>query len=206
MTRIRQLLSPAILVLLVAGCYAKPKPAVASSGGTEPGSTRPTPPQPTPHSPWWTPWTPPVPGANSAPTLSPYEAEVVYLVNATRARGAICGGVAHPPQPPLAVMPQLTSAARSHSWDMAMRNYMSHRSPDGRTVAQRTRAAGYRGPIVAENIARGYATPQAVMRGWMASTGHCRNIMSPRYRYLGVGYAFSPTNEMQHAWTTNFGG
>lgn len=204
--RMRRTLSRGILVLLVAGCHSKAKPAVASAGAP-PGPAYPAPPGVEPIRPtWWTPWTPPLPGTNAAPHLSPYEAEVLLLVNAARARGATCGGVPHPPQGPLAVMPQLTAAARGHSWDMALRDYMDHRAPGGSTPAMRTRAAGYRGPIVAENIARGYATPQEVMRGWMDSTGHCSNIMSPRYRYIGVGYAFTATNEMKHHWTTNFGG
>lgn len=40
----------------------------------------------------------------------------------------------------------------------------------------------------AENIAAGQATPEAVMRTWMNSTGHRANILDPRFTDIGVGY------------------
>ena len=39
-----------------------------------------------------------------------------------------------------------------------------------------------------ENIAMGYATPQAVVNGWMNSSGHRANILSASYTQIGVGY------------------
>ena len=38
-----------------------------------------------------------------------------------------------------------------------------------------------------ENIATGFATPRSVVRAWMASTGHCQNILNPQYRNVGTG-------------------
>ena len=197
--------------LLATGCASKPEPAVASAGQPPlygPVMPAPTPGAPAQTQPWWTPWAPPasLPGASALPQLSHYEAEVVRLVNEQRQRGAVCGGQPRPPVAPLVVMPQLTGAARGHSWDMAMNNYMDHRSADGRTLADRVRAAGFAGRLYGENIARGYPTPTAVMAGWMESPGHCENIMSYRFRYIGVGYAFTPVNAQQHHWTQNFGG
>ena len=39
-----------------------------------------------------------------------------------------------------------------------------------------------------ENIAIGYATPEAVVNAWMNSPGHRANILNPSYTQLGVGY------------------
>ena len=39
-----------------------------------------------------------------------------------------------------------------------------------------------------ENIAKGYATPQAVVNGWMNSSGHRANILNASYTHIGVGY------------------
>jgi uncharacterized protein YkwD len=40
----------------------------------------------------------------------------------------------------------------------------------------------------AENIAKGYSTPKAVVDGWMNSSGHRANILNPSFTHIGVGY------------------
>lgn len=39
-----------------------------------------------------------------------------------------------------------------------------------------------------ENIAQGYRTPQAVVTGWMNSSGHRANILNASFTQIGVGY------------------
>ena len=39
-----------------------------------------------------------------------------------------------------------------------------------------------------ENIAKGYASPQAVVNGWMNSSGHRANILNVSYTQIGIGY------------------
>lgn len=126
--------------------------------------------------------------------------------NARRQQGAVCGGQAYGPAAPLAHHEGLQQAARLHSKDMADRNYFSHDSLDGRTVATRLRAAGYQGKTYGENIAAGNATARATVDQWMNSPGHCANIMDPTFRTLGVGYASSQGSEFGHYWTQDFGG
>lgn len=99
----------------------------------------------------------------------------------------------------------LFRAARGHSDDMATQNYFSHTSLDGRTPADRITAAGYSWNAYGENIAAGYSTPEAVMVGWMNSSGHRANILSTAFCDLGVGYAFNPSSQYRHYWTQNFG-
>src|SRR5690606_9705866 len=96
-----------------------------------------------------------------------YEEEVVALVNAERA-AAGC--------PAVTVDGRLTAAARAHSADMAARGYFAHTTPDGVTFDRRIEEAGYAWSYAAENIARGQPDPEAVMRAWMNSDGHRRNI------------------------------
>ena len=43
----------------------------------------------------------------------------------------------------------------------------------------------------AENIAKGQATPQAVVNAWMNSAGHRANILNSSYTKIGVGYVKS---------------
>jgi uncharacterized protein YkwD len=39
-----------------------------------------------------------------------------------------------------------------------------------------------------ENLAYGFRTPEAVVKAWMASEGHRRNILDPDFKYIGIGY------------------
>lgn len=121
--------------------------------------------------------------------------QVLTLVNAERAKAG-CGS--------LATSSALQQAAQGHSADMAANDYFSHTSQDGRTFADRIRAAGYTGGAIAENIAAGQATASAVMTSWMNSPGHRANILNCAYRYLGVGYAKGGTYGTY--WTQDFGG
>lgn len=82
---------------------------------------------------------------------------------------------------------RLDAAARLHSEDMAARDYFAHVTPEGLTPTDRATAQGYGGGV-GENIAAGHANARAVMIGWMASAGHCRNILGVA-RDIGVGTA-----------------
>jgi uncharacterized protein YkwD len=66
--------------------------------------------------------------------------------------------------------------------------------------------AGYSGSPRGENIAAGYGSAAAVVAGWMASTGHCQNIMNAAFRSAGVGYATGASSQYGTYWTMNFGG
>ncbi|MCU0684249.1 MAG: CAP domain-containing protein [Polyangiaceae bacterium] len=89
---------------------------------------------------------------------------------------------------------------------MATNDYFDHVSRDGRTMVTRVRAAGYVGGAIGENIAAGRATAEAVVDQWVRSPGHCANLMSREFRFLGVGYAYRPGTRFGHYWTQNFGG
>ena len=134
------------------------------------------------------------------------EDQVLTLVNQKRAAGATCGGVAKPPVAALTMESRLRCAARNHSKDMSSKNFFSHTGSSGSTFVQRIEAAGYTPWLaLAENIAAGQTTAAAVVSGWMASTGHCNNIMNGTYKHLGVGYSYSAGATYKHYWTQDFG-
>ncbi len=134
------------------------------------------------------------------------EESVLSLTNQRRAEGATCDGEAFPPAPPLERDVLLEEAARGHSLDMAEQRYFSHDSLDGRTFSDRIDATGFTGaPPIGENIASGYTSAEEVVAGWMASPGHCKNIMDASYHVLGVGYAEVPGGDGPR-WTQDFGG
>jgi uncharacterized protein YkwD len=80
---------------------------------------------------------------------------------------------------------RLDAAALLHSQDMATRNFFAHVTPEGLTPSDRAAAQGYL-TGAGENIANGYPTATAVVLAWMASAGHCRNILGSA-RDLGIG-------------------
>lgn len=117
------------------------------------------------------------------------EAEVLRLVNHHRAHQRKCGAKLYRRAKPLRWDATLAKVARAHSADMAQHSYFSHNSRNGTTPFQRMRRAGYRYRYAGENIAAGYVTPESVVNAWLRSPGHCRVLMSKRYRELGVGIA-----------------
>ncbi len=71
----------------------------------------------------------------------------------------------------------------------------------------RISAAGFSWSSVGENIATGFATPARVVGGWMHSTGHCQNILSPTYKYVGTGVnrrAIKRYGTGNGTWTQDF--
>ena len=47
---------------------------------------------------------------------------------------------------------------------------------------------------------------QAVVDGWMNSSGHCANIMNGSLHVIGVGYGKRTGSTYTHYWTQDFGG
>jgi uncharacterized protein YkwD len=109
------------------------------------------------------------------------------LVNAYRAAGASCGSEGNfPAAPPLAWNAALTQASLVHSDDMVAFNFFSHTGSDGSSAGQRATAAGYIWQSWGENIAAGQLSVAVVMASWMASPGHCANIMHAGFRDIGL--------------------
>lgn len=125
------------------------------------------------------------------------EQEVIALVNAQRATHGL---------PPLAVSPELTTAARSYAQAMAIGGFFSHTGPDGSTFISRNEAAGYRDwDYLEENLAAGQTTPEQVMVAWMGSPDHRQNILSPHVHEIGVGHVYRPGSYYGHYWVQEFG-
>lgn len=82
--------------------------------------------------------------------------------------------------------PRLVAAAQAHATDMARFAFFDHRGSDGSDVADRVARAGYEGCFVAENIASGQFSEEAVFRDWMNSNRHRRNMESPRAVNYGL--------------------
>jgi uncharacterized protein YkwD len=140
------------------------------------------------------------------PDLSEFGQIILTAVNLARASGATCGAIAYPPAPPLKWNEALAKASRAHSLDMANQRYFNHHGKDGRLPASRASDAGYKWRRVGENIAVGQNSAEEVVAGWLASPGHCVNIMEPEFVEMGVAYAIYDTvGKPRVYWTQMFG-
>ena len=125
-------------------------------------------------------------------SVTTFEAEVVRLVNDIRRQNGL---------KPLTENWELSRVARYKSQDMLDNRYFAHNSPTYGTPFQMMKSFGLSFRTAGENIAKGYSTPQAVVNGWMNSSGHRANILNASYTQIGVGYV-----AQGHYWTQMFMG
>ncbi|WP_462265822.1 CAP domain-containing protein [Mucilaginibacter sp.] len=133
-----------------------------------------------------------------------FKQEFLRRINQVRAKGCNCGSQYMPPAAPLVWNNELENAAGGHADDMARQQYFSHTSKDGRNMEDRMVLSGYtikgfKSFMVGENIAFGQPSIAEVMNGWINSPGHCKNLMNPGFREVGVA-------ERNNYWVQDFGG
>ena len=140
-------------------------------------------------------------GRESDATL---RARVVELVNTARSHSRRCGSMRFAAAPPLSVSRKLNDAAAGHARDMARRKFFDHRGADGSQPKDRVMRAGYRPRLTGENIAFGPESAEEAVAGWLASPGHCANIMDSRFQHIGFGLA-TGRGRGRIYWVQNFG-
>lgn len=107
-----------------------------------------------------------------------YRRRLLKLVNEQRARFGV---------PPVALDPVLNACARRHNADLAfVQRRLSHTGADGARLSERLARCGYTFKYASENVARGQGDPPHVIRSWMRSPGHRKNLLNPRAQHMGV--------------------
>ena len=140
---------------------------------------------------------------------SPIEQEAINLINQQRTLHSC---------PQLGISIKLSDAAYRHSSDMALGDLFSHDGSDGSTMVSRILDTGYTYSQLAENIAAGDSTAQAVVSHWMGSTMHRNNIWNCGLRDAGIGYYYQADDQpnvrlfngqiggpFYHYWTLDLG-
>jgi len=130
-------------------------------------------------------------GGASADAL---RAAVVCLINQQRTSRHL---------PALRASHLLDRSAQGWTNAMVSSDVFSH----GTNFAARISASGYVWRAAGENIATGFQTPAGVVRAWMASTGHCQNILNPTYGNVGTGVSRRPVSGWASGsgtWTQDF--
>ena len=123
-----------------------------------------------------------------APDISPQssfsaqmEEGVWKRINALRQKNGL---------PPLERNAALTKIARAYSRRMSRERFFSHYDSQGKSAADRVRAAGVSYRVVGENLFLSRNAPNALdgaVAGWMKSTDHRVNILTQNYQQTGVG-------------------
>jgi uncharacterized protein YkwD len=122
-----------------------------------------------------------------------FEQRVLELINVERAKYGLS---------PVRYNGALDNASEKHAEHMAIVGKMAHDGIGDGDPGERIRAEGFR-KAWGENVATGQTSPEQVVREWMASPGHRRNILDPNYQQMGVAYVTASNGRSY--WAQSFG-
>lgn len=172
--------------------------------------------------------TDPDPDPTSTYTAYPYEAPAISesdrdaflaAVNNMRSEPRDCGSYGiMPATTPLVWNDALYKAAYEHNVDMAEADYDDHTGSGeasdwtaqvqelgrGSTPEERAKNNGY-SEGAGENLWASPKTLDVTINGWMASDGHCYNIMWSGYSTLGMSHYVDGGSRWGDYWTALFG-
>lgn len=133
--------------------------------------------------------------------------QVVEATNRARARAQDCGEYGWMEAVgPVQADEALEMAATAHAQDLATMDALSHTGSDGSDFVDRAERAGFEGQPVGENIAATFRLGEALVQGWITSDDHCRVLMNPDARFIGVGlYDTEPGEPFSTYWVQVFG-
>lgn len=103
--------------------------------------------------------------------------EIISLVNQERENEGLV---------PLVENETLDQAASFKATDMIGNNYFAHTSPNGVDPWHWFEQANYPYKYAGENLAMDFSSASSVMKAWMKSPSHRENIMSPKYKEIGI--------------------
>ena len=126
---------------------------------------------------------------------------LLALVNEARSTPRSCGSRHYAAAPPVALSDDLSDAALSHAQSMARTGTFDHVDDAGHSPADRVRQTHYRARLVGENIAAGMGTAEEALEGWLASPGHCENLMEARFTHVGAAFATNLERDPAVCWT-----
>lgn len=121
--------------------------------------------------------------------------EVLKIINGYREEGGL---------EPLVLDDKLTTVACARAEEIAWSGRFSHYRPNNRFFSSILKDAGITKGSAGENIARGYATPEAVCAAWKDSETHYENIMNPEFTRIGIGVAADPDPSGKLCWSQLF--
>jgi uncharacterized protein YkwD len=119
--------------------------------------------------------------ALAAPVAAGQAEAVLSAINGARAKAGC---------PALVMNGKLTAAAKGHAKAMAEQNFFGHTGKDGSRFSSRIKRQGYSYRAAAENIAAGQSSASEVVKSWLGSSGHRRNILNCAMRETGIALVY----------------
>jgi uncharacterized protein YkwD len=104
--------------------------------------------------------------------------------------------------PALEISRKLQASAQRHANDMAAHDRMTHKGSDGSSAIDRIKHEGYDYRRAGENIAVGRFSIERLMKGWMESPHHKRNILGT---FSQIGVACATAESGKRYWCVTFG-
>lgn len=108
-------------------------------------------------------------------------------VNAIRSKNQRCGLRSFRKVNPLRWNQQLAVLSARYAMKMYNTKRLAHIDADGFNPGERVLQGGYSFMAVGENIASGYAKVDDAIKGWSRSCSHCKNMMNPIFKEVGIG-------------------
>lgn len=91
----------------------------------------------------------------------------------------------------------LSHAAQAKGKDMLEKDYWAHVAPDGTSPWKFFIDAGYKYRFAGENLARDFSNAQSAVDAWMASPSHRDNLLSPKYKEVGIAVVEGDMNGVE---------
>jgi uncharacterized protein YkwD len=105
-------------------------------------------------------------------------------------------------RPALRRSTKLQASAERHAKDMAAHDKMTHNGSDGSSPFDRIKDEGYQYRRAGENVAVGRFETDRLMKGWMESPHHKRNILGS---FSQIGVACATAASGKRYWCVTFG-
>ncbi len=97
----------------------------------------------------------------------------------------------------------LAAAARVQANYLYNKRKLSHTGSFGSSVGSRTKKLGYKWSACGENLAKGQESIPEVIKAWMQSPGHRRNILDPNFAEFGAAVLMGKDGQL--IWVQVFG-
>lgn len=129
---------------------------------------------------------------NQKEDVNKFPMEVLRLVNIERSKVGAA---------PLTFAKDLAASAYVRAKELPYK--FSHTRPNGSKCFTAMPQIGH---ILGENLAGGQTTPKQVVQAWMDSKTHRDNILSKKFKELGVVYYYQSNSKYKHYWVQHFRG
>jgi len=100
---------------------------------------------------------------------------------------------------------KLAEAAAAHGADLQSCGKLAHEGCDGNILPQRASRAGYAFRRITENLALCACDAAAVVKAWLQSDGHRRNLLDPNVTEMGADTRLDKADLRRQQWVQVFG-